>query len=54
MTIEYNDGETAQLIQGVLHITVVDTYVIALLSNGQEITISLANIESIIDDIIIK
>jgi hypothetical protein len=54
MTIEYNNGKTAKLIKDVLHIMVVDTYVIALLSNGRELSISLANIESIIDDKILE
>lgn len=54
MIIHYNNGETEKLIRNVIHIQVIGNGypVIALLSNGNELTISLDRIESIIDDVI--
>ena len=50
MTIEYNNGKESKLIKNVLHITVVDDFVVALLTNQKELTIATRNIESIIDN----
>lgn len=52
MKIHYNNGEIEKIIDNVLSIMVVDsnTPVVACLSNGKELTISLRNIEMILDE----
>lgn len=53
MIIEYNNGKENKLIKNVLHITVVDDFIVALLTNGKELKIATRNIESIIDSTIL-
>ena len=52
MKIHYNNGEKEKIIDNVLSIMVVDsnTPAVVALSNGKELTISLNNIEMILDD----
>lgn len=52
MRIHYNNGEKEKIIDNVLAITVIDSIapVIVALSNGKELTISLNNIEMILDE----
>lgn len=52
MRIHYNNGEKEKIIDNVLSVMVVDSNspVVALLSNGKELTISLNNIEMILDE----
>ena len=52
MIIHYNNGETEKLIRNVVHLQVIGNGypVTALLSNGNELTISIDRIEAIIDD----
>ena len=52
MIIHYNNGESKKLIRDVVYIQVRYPVVIALSSDGKELTISLDGIESIIDDAI--
>lgn len=54
MIIHYNNGEKEKIIDNVLSIMVVDNNspVVVALSNGKELTISLNNIEMILDDTI--
>lgn len=52
MVIHYNNGEKEKLIEGVIHIMVIDGEkpVIALLENGKELEIRIDHIEAIFDD----
>ena len=52
MRIHYNNGEKEKIIDNVLSIMVVDNHspVSVCLSNGKELTISLNNIEMILDE----
>ena len=52
MIIHYNNGEKEKIIDNVLSIMVVDSNspVVVALSNGKELTISLNNIEMILDE----
>lgn len=52
MKIHYNNGEKGKIIDNVLSVMIVDSNspVMALLSNGKELTISLNNIEMILDE----
>lgn len=52
MRIHYNNGEKEKIIDNVLSIMVVDSNspVVVALSNGKELTISLNNIEMILDE----
>ena len=52
MRIHYNNGEKEKIIDNVLSIMVIDSNspIIACLSNGKELTISLNNIEMILDE----
>ena len=52
MRIHYNNGEKEKIIDNVLSIMVVDNNspVVVALSNGKELTISLNNIEMILDE----
>lgn len=52
MRIHYNNGEKEKIIDNVLSIMVVDNHspVFVCLSNGKELTISLNNIEMILDE----
>ena len=52
MKIHYSNGEDEKLIENITSIMVVDSNspVVACLSNGKELTISLNNIEMILDD----
>jgi hypothetical protein len=52
MRIHYNNGEKEKIIDNVLAITVIDSMapVVVALSNGKELTISLNNIEMILDE----
>lgn len=56
MIIHYNNGKTEKLIWDVIHIIVIgrDEPIIAVLENGRELTISLDNVEAIVDDEIVK
>ena len=56
MKIHYNNGEKEKIIDNVLSIMVVDNNspVVVCLSNGKELTISLNNIEMILDEKIFK
>lgn len=52
MIIHYNNGKTEKLIRDIIHIIVIgrDEPIIAVLENGRELTISLDNVEAIVDD----
>lgn len=52
MRIHYNNGEKEKIIDNVLSIMVVDSNspVVVVLNNGKELTISLNNIEMILDE----
>ena len=52
MRIHYNNGEKEKIIDNVLSIMVIDSNspIIACLSNGKELTISINNIEMILDE----
>lgn len=52
MKIHYNNGEKEKIIDNVLSIMVIDNHspVLVCLSNGKELTISLNNIEMILDE----
>ena len=52
MRIHYNNGEKEKIIDNVLSIMVIDSNspIIACLSNGKELAISLNNIEMILDE----
>ena len=52
MKIHYNNGEKEKIIDNVLSIMVIDNHspVSVCLSNGKELTISLNNIEMILDE----
>ena len=52
MRIHYNNGEKEKIIDNVLSIMVIDNHspVSVCLSNGKELTISLNNIEMILDE----
>ena len=52
MVIHYNNGETEKIIRNVVYVQVIGNGypVIALISNGNELTISIDRIEAIIDD----
>ena len=52
MRIHYNNGEKEKIIDDVLSIMVIDNHspVSVCLSNGKELTISLNNIEMILDE----
>ncbi len=52
MRIHYNNGEKEKIIDNVLSVMVVDSNspIVACLSNGKELTISLDNIEMILDE----
>lgn len=52
MRIHYNNGEKEKIIDNVLSVMIVNSNspVVALLSNGKELTISLNNIEMILDE----
>lgn len=52
MRIHYNNGENEKIIDNVLSIMVIDSHspVLVCLSNGKELTISLNNIEMILDE----
>lgn len=52
MKIHYNNGEKERIIDNVLSVMIVDSNspVTVALSNGKELTISLNNIEMILDD----
>lgn len=52
MRIHYNNGEKEKIIDNVVSIMVVDSNspIVACLSNGKELTISLNNIEMILDE----
>lgn len=52
MKIHYNNGAAEKIIDHVIAIQVVDQNhpVVAVLENGKELTISLNNIEMILDD----
>lgn len=52
MRIHYNNGEKEKIIDNVLSIMVIDNQqpVIVTLKNGKELTISLNNIEMILDE----
>lgn len=52
MRVHYNNGEKEKIINNVLSIMVVDSNspIVACLSNGKELTISLNNIEMILDE----
>lgn len=52
MRIHYNNGEKEKIIDNVLSIMVIDNHspVSVCLSNGKELTISLNNIEKILDE----
>ena len=52
MRIHYNNGEKEKIIDNVLSIMVIDSHypVSVCLSNGKELTISLNNIEMILDE----
>lgn len=52
MRIHYNNGEKEKIIDNVLSIMVIDSNspIIACLSSGKELTISLNNIEMILDE----
>lgn len=56
MKIHYNNGEKEKIIDNVLSIMVVDNNspVVVCLNNGKELTISLNNIEMILDEKIFK
>lgn len=56
MKIHYNNGEKEKIIDNVLSIMVVDSNspVVACLSNGKELIISLNNIEMIFDEKILE
>ena len=56
MIIHYNNGKTEKLIRDIIHIIVIgrDEPIIAVLENGRELTISLDNVEAIVDDEIVK
>lgn len=55
MIIHYNNGKEEKLIKNVVHIEVVSENmpITALLDNDKELTISLNNIEAIVDDTIV-
>ena len=52
MRIHYNNGEKEKIIDNVISIMVIDNHspVSVCLSNGKELTISLNNIEMILDE----
>lgn len=52
MRIHYNNGEKEKIVDNVLAITVIDSFAPAVvaLNNGKELTISLNNIEMILDE----
>lgn len=52
MRIHYNNGEKEKIIDNVLSIMVIDNHspVSVCLNNGKELTISLNNIEMILDE----
>lgn len=52
MRIHYNNGEKEKIIDNVISIMVVDSHspIVACLSSGKELTISLNNIEMILDE----
>ena len=56
MKIHYNNREKEKIIDNVLSIMVVDSNspIIACLSNGKELTISLNNIEMILDETVFE
>ena len=56
MKIHYNNGEKERIIDNVLSVMIVDvsTPATVLLSNGKELTISLNNVEMILDDAIFE
>lgn len=56
MRIHYNNGEKEKIIDNVLSIMVIDSNspIIACLSNGKELTISINNIEMILDETVFE
>lgn len=56
MRIHYNNGEKEKIIDNVLSIMVIDrnSPIIACLSNGKELTISINNIEMILDETVFE
>ena len=56
MRIHYNNGEKEKIIDNVISIMVVDNNspIIACLSNGKELTISINNIEMILDETVFE
>lgn len=56
MRIHYNNGEKEKIINNVISIMVIDNNspIIACLSNGKELTISLNNIEMILDETVFE
>ena len=56
MKIHYNNGEKERIIDNVLSVMIVDASQPAtvILSNGKELTISLNNVEMILDDAIFE
>lgn len=56
MRIHYNNGEKEKIIDNVISIMVIDSNspIIACLSNGNELTISINNIEMILDETIFE
>ena len=56
MRIHYNNGKKEKIIDNVLSIMVIDSNspIIACLSNGKELTISINNIEMILDETIFE
>lgn len=56
MRIHYNNGEKEKIIDNVISIMIIDNHspVSVCLSNGKEFTISLNNIEMILDESIFK
>lgn len=56
MKIHYNNGKKEKIIDNVLSIMVVDSNspIVACLSNGKELTISLNNIEMILDETVFE
>ena len=56
MRIHYNNGEKEKIIDNVLSIMVIDinSPIIACLNNGKELTISLNNIEMILNETVFE
>ena len=56
MRIHYNNGEKEKIIDNVISIMVIDSNspIIACLNNGKELTISLNNIEMILDEMVFE